>query len=106
MSDLNKVLELVNKARVALGMSALSELPKGARYDPCDCPLAIALRPSSPPCAVLVDEHAADFPKDEQGQKVADAWGTRNNLGAATLPAPLPEFVLAFDSGQLPQLEN
>lgn len=103
--DIQKVLDLVNSAREAIGMEPLAELPRGARGESRACPIARALG-----CEPQVLYRTLRY--DQEGycaaRAVAQAWGTelieRQDARFVELPWELVEFVDRFDSGAFPDL--
>ena len=103
MTDLNRVLELVNEARANLGFQPLTALPLGVIKNPQECVIARALD-----VQVAVSSGEAHFAHVTDASMVAIAWGKRINLSDARARLPLPEvldeFADEFDEGKFPEL--
>jgi hypothetical protein len=101
VTELVRVLELVNKARVALGKPILAEIPVGQKASSSQCPLARALDGGT----VRVGGYFARFQTDEEALLVSAAWDSVGEAfrGEVFLPVALKVFVRAFDRGELPQ---
>lgn len=114
MTDLDtlpaRALVEVNRARAALGMPALEDLPKGKREDSCNCPVARAL--GAFVCAfgrgafVSYDDDLG-APDHTREDLVEQAWDSgRHHIDGVRTPSAVAEFVLAFDDGALPSYEE
>lgn len=106
MANTCKVLEKVNAARVAAGLSYLDSLPKGVKGSSKDCPLARALRPLDGADGVSVGGTTASGINPAHGEKIAFAMGGSYNRDTRTLalPGELRRFVADFDGGAHPEL--
>lgn len=93
-----EALELVNKARQALGLPELDELPEGKIGDCHECPIARSLPVRA------IDGRWALFYDAQIAEQVAKAWGTPwHNLvtkAVVRLPDTLAEFVARFDQAE------
>lgn len=104
--ELDTVLTLVNKGRVALGSRPLDALPKGMPRESCRCVIAAAF-PGSVVDGIMIastNEYDTEAPK-----KLAAAWGLPPPLERSywtRLPSEITEFILAFDAGKYPELIN
>lgn len=101
------VLEFINKARRALKMAPIQELPHGMPEKSRLCVLARALR-----FEVLLNEEDSPFALITEYRKasmVAKAWGMARpqeawNGWSVPLPVELRGFVHEFDAGRHPEL--
>jgi hypothetical protein len=101
------VLEVINKARRALAMRPIRELPRGVPAKSRLCVLARALR-----MEILLDEEDAPFAllaQYRKARKLANAWRVTApreawNGWAVDLPAELRGFVHEFDARRHPEL--
>ena len=106
MTDLVEVLELVNRARTALGDDPLESLPSGRPRSNSDCVLARTLGVSFGNRTAWA---TAGRRRDRRAVAtlLAEAWETRRDVldkRVVRLPALLREFVGAFDAGEFPEL--
>ena len=117
-----EALRLVNRAREAVGVEALDDLPQGVREDCGLCPIAHAREDAAAACGyafVNVDmSHAEFYPgpdgvphQPEQVARVAAAWGgTAWEAGPSEaevfFPEAIREFIALFDRGAFPDLEE
>ena len=104
---LDGVMQSINKARRALRMSPIGELPRGVPEKSRLCVLARALH-----LEILLDENDRPFALTRgyrQARMLANAWsvgkpGEAWNGWSVELPAELSEFVREFDACRHPEL--
>lgn len=104
---LNSVLEFINRARRALKISPVAELPRGVPEKSRLCVLARALK-----CEVLLDDEDNPFallPNYRKAGALAAAWGVGKpeeawNGWSVALPPQLTWFVHQFDARRHPEL--
>lgn len=104
---LKQALRQVNIARIALGATALAEMPKGEIGECLTCPIARALSHDKYECSV--GNGSLHWPRhsDEVHRKVARAWGTEyTGRGNVIMPTMLRGFVERFDCGMIPELRE
>lgn len=90
--ELTKVLDWVNTQRKELGMDPLEELPKGMCHIPSQCVIANALYSPGLMRYISVGPYDA-----YAGMIDGSDWELR-------FPAPITQFVWAFDRGEYPEL--
>ncbi len=104
-----EILDLVNKARVVLGMSPLRRLPRGVPDAARKCVLGRSLG-----LEVLLDDQNRAYAlllHYRAACSVARVWGAARPYGmwngwAVLLPGKLDEFVHEFDSRCHPSMES
>ena len=99
---LSASLTAINRARVALGLFPVSELPCGKQGAIDECPVS-QLLPG------IIGANGVSFDQQEDALRVAAAWNTAVEIGGrgrmiATFPRILSRFVEDFDLGAYPSL--
>lgn len=104
MLNLTEVLSTINKARAALDLPPLTELPKAIPGDPCNCVVAECFPHSSVNTSRITN---VDMIRPDGAKRLAEAWSTQAHSAFTTeLPELLKDFVCQFDEGAFPQLLN
>jgi hypothetical protein len=102
-----EILELINEARLVLGMPALNKLPKGVPETSQKCVLGRSLG-----AEILLDDQDRAYVlllHYRAASRLARAWGVAQPNGmwngwGVLLPEPLDRFVHEFDALCYPQL--
>lgn len=104
---LSDVLEEVNLWRTLWNLKPLKRMPKGKRESPCGCPLYKALRFRSVQfCGYL---YKRDYDNRHFMEQVWDIYPNARvsvGLSGVHLPDILRDFIVYFDLGYYPELEE
>jgi hypothetical protein len=122
MAEIDKVLMLINAAREAYGCAPLDSLPRGERASPSFDPIARAFRAGADDWLFLAVGsnwlRLGACGKDVMAlaKRIHSAWfGAERPMNQQAveggsiyvkLPAPIVDFIAAFDSGKLPEFET
>lgn len=99
-------LAMVNTARKAFGVEALSELPSASPGQASDCIFARALRPIG---VVSVDGRGKmRFSDERKAATAASYWGVEVDplSGQVAAPPEFQEVITAFDNRRLPEANS
>lgn len=111
----SKVVELVNQARAELGLPGLESLPRGKKCSSLECPLAKAIpgsevRYGSLRFTSITNRGLEAIKNKERAIAISRAWGTSifmvDSEYRVDLPDILNEFIVRFDWGAYPELEE
>jgi hypothetical protein len=107
---LHKVLKEINKARKAIDLEYLNSIPKGIIQNPTYCPLNRALDGK-----FFIMSHRIQSDKKSELKRIAEAWDTKfvekpwGHIHVTYWTETtdlLREFVIYFDRGLFPELEE